>query len=95
MDTVGGFTGYGSGFGDGLGDGDGYGSGPVLRAANLPIVKITAEIFANTGACSDGIEDIAKHFPDGAMYPRDVEKARDLGMDVSWLSKLGLFVVES
>ena len=86
----------GFGFGSGVGSGYGYGlaegdiAGSVQSVHSVPR-RITSAMLRKAGACSDGICAFERTFPDGAEYPRDIEAARRVGLDVSYLaSGLGL-----
>lgn len=47
----------------------------------------------NGKACGDQFTTFSRTFPDGAVWPRDIEKARSAGLDVGWAQKnLGLLL---
>jgi hypothetical protein len=81
--------GYGSGYGDGYGSGSGYGS-HVVTCSPCDITVTVSDLIRHA-ACGSGVSVFAATFPDGAVWPRDADKARVAGLDVSWAeAKLGL-----
>jgi len=82
-------NGYGNGYGDGSGDGDVYGDGgdyiaDLDRASPLP-ARITSAVLRRAKACQSHVDLFAATFPAGAaVYPRDIDRARSVGLDIEW-----------
>ena len=79
-------NGYGYGYGYSDGDGDCYGAGYIAdleSAAPLP-ARITSAVLRRAKACQNHVDLFAATFPAGAMYPRDIDRARSVGLDVEW-----------
>ena len=92
-------NGYGNGYGDGHSDGYSYGDGDgdsfgdccsngcghddLESAAPLP-ARITSAVLRRAKACQNHVDLFAATFPDGAIYPRDIDRARSVGLDVEW-----------
>ena len=91
--------GYGSGYGDGdgygygygYGDGSGYGYGDDIAACSPCDFAVDASMLHARKACADQVATFERVFPDGAVWPRDADKARAAGLDLGWARKnLGL-----
>jgi hypothetical protein len=94
-DGYGYWAGYGCGDGYGCEDGDwaGYGDGAGDTERSTP-APVTVRVEQLGGACASHLRRFRRVFPDGAEYPRDLLRALDAGLDVSWAQqKLGLLPV--
>jgi hypothetical protein len=85
--------GSGSGYGDGSGDGSGSGSGEDIHRCSPYDVRVTDERLLGAGAeaSCEQLQQFRRTFPDGAVWPRDMERAAEAGLQVGWaVEALGL-----